>query len=1241
MALDPTAKGARKAVRIGKYEVVSHIATGGMGAVYKARDTENDRDVALKVLMPEAAAKPAMVERFRREARSAAKLSHENIVTLYEFGETAGTYYLAMEFIEGIDLHEYVNRKGPLPPAEALAIVQQACRALDHAHQRAIVHRDIKPSNFLIVTKPGKPLVKLTDMGLARETAKEEFRVTRAGTTVGTLDFISPEQARDSGTADIRSDLYSLGGTWYFLLAGQAPFPKGGLGERLLKIMSEEPPDVRTFSPRVSAGTAAVIHRLLAKDPDDRYQTPCELLADLLRLERGEAPLATKVIPLDEVPPAAAPRKKGDLPAPHRPKRPSSTTVAARTDAEAPPAKGKRARKSKRKASRRGWWYALAAAASLLLLAGIVLALALRSHWHPKSEDAPVADASSPPAVAPTPQPAGTEGADPGRQDPEASRQRERPEGRAPVAEVPGSPPPAEKVQWRHLYKPDKQIQPAQLRKEVEAPWANTAPAAGDPVVLAVGRGAAYSSLAAACAAAPPGRPCVLEIHDNGPFFEVSAAVADRPLTIRAARGFRPLLVWDVTRTLDERRRPGRADDAQPLVFLDVRGGSLTLENVDLALAWPETAPAGTVMLFRVQDGDLTAAGCTFSVAGGPPGGITLARFTSARPEPARCRFTRCFVRGASLSILDLDAPGAEVLFDGCLVVGGEPPLLQVRATNDRPPTLRVVRSTLSTGRTFLRVQPARPTDRNPALSWFGWDALVCRFGVQPGGDLVSLPAEFGPDKMTWRAVNCLYAGWQNLLTGSTPLPATAIAPWRRQWDRIEGDDAVPGPWPAAALLAGTLAELPAATFRTAPDLPVGAAATAAPDQPLGCALEELPRGRDNWLSLACDPFVPTVATQPEDPGEAEVPALQDGRYHGGPVDLGRTDLGAFLKRMERQFGLGPRVVLHLSGTEERTTTPVRLSGHSLVLYFTPPAKEAKPLVLTPAEGTRAEALIEVENGNLELIGGTLRLPDDRGPGWLLAIRGGELRLSGSRLEGPERNPGQAFNGLIRFRGSGAAAPDRLRSCLIQKSVLVSGKDGIILEGLGAGLRLHQSLLVAGGYGVRVAPGAAFKGRANVQCVLDHVTIAARDAVLRLGDCPTAGPPAEPVVVQTRNCAFLSPFPARTAKTGLLLYEGDALGHGLLVWQGEQDFFDRRLHFAAAVAGRPLPSKPPVLTAWRHLWGTPNVRQPGPEGNFSHTLDAFPWALERLALPPSLASYGADLDALGIRKKLAEPAPGR
>ena len=311
MSTDPTTNGNRRALRIGKYEVVAHIATGGMGAVYRARDVEQDRDVALKVLTPDMAARPAMLERFRREARNAAQLRHENIVRIFECGESNGTHFLVLEFVDGIDLHELINRKGKLPPEECRQIMIQAARALDHVHQRGIVHRDIKPSNFLVTMKDGRSLVKMTDLGLARQARDEEFRVTRDGTTVGTIDYMSPEQAKDSGKADIRSDIYSLGCTFYHMLTGQAPFPEGSLTERMYKHIEAEPEDVRTFSEKVPAGLVAILHRMMRKKPAQRYQTPKELLDDLENPDQAADPSSTETttvkssVPTEEARPAA------------------------------------------------------------------------------------------------------------------------------------------------------------------------------------------------------------------------------------------------------------------------------------------------------------------------------------------------------------------------------------------------------------------------------------------------------------------------------------------------------------------------------------------------------------------------------------------------------------------------------------------------------------------------------------------------------------------------------------------------------------------------------------------------------------------------------------------------------------------------------------------------------------------------------------------------------------------------
>ena len=252
-----------------------------MGHVYRARDEQLGRIVALKILSPELSRNPILVERFRREARHAACLTHKNIVALFEADEADGYHYLAMEFVEGVDLAEYIRRKGKLHPEESRRILIQACKALEHAFSVGITHRDIKPSNFLLANDEGRCRVKLTDLGLSRMQSDEEFRVTTAGCTVGTVDYMAPEQARDSALADVRSDIYSLGCTLYHMVAGAPPFAEGGIGERVYKHMSVDPVDVRTHNPAVPAGLWTVLRRMMAKHPDDRFQTPGDLIEAL------------------------------------------------------------------------------------------------------------------------------------------------------------------------------------------------------------------------------------------------------------------------------------------------------------------------------------------------------------------------------------------------------------------------------------------------------------------------------------------------------------------------------------------------------------------------------------------------------------------------------------------------------------------------------------------------------------------------------------------------------------------------------------------------------------------------------------------------------------------------------------------------------------------------------------------------------------------------------------------------
>ena len=264
---------------LGKYQIERKIGAGGMGAVFLARDIELKRTVALKVLPKDKAQNPTLVRRFRAEAQAAAQLRHPNIVAVYDSGEADGHLYIAMEYVEGRDLFDLVARRGAVSVGRSIDIIKQVAAALQHAFEQNIVHRDIKPSNLLI-RRDG--VVKVTDLGLARSIDDTlETNITRAGTTVGTVDYMSPEQARNSKFADIRSDLYSLGCTWYQMLTGVAPYPDGSVTNKLQAHAIKPIPDPRDKNPEIPEGLTAVIRRMMAKKSEDRYQTPAELIEEL------------------------------------------------------------------------------------------------------------------------------------------------------------------------------------------------------------------------------------------------------------------------------------------------------------------------------------------------------------------------------------------------------------------------------------------------------------------------------------------------------------------------------------------------------------------------------------------------------------------------------------------------------------------------------------------------------------------------------------------------------------------------------------------------------------------------------------------------------------------------------------------------------------------------------------------------------------------------------------------------
>jgi serine/threonine-protein kinase len=288
-------KGKGEELLLGSYVLLKRLGEGGMGEVYKARNWKLGKTVALKLIRKQRITDSDMLRRFQREVRATAQLNHPNVVHAYDCDEAGGKHFLVMEFVDGVDLSYYVKKHGPLTVAQACDCIRQAALGLQHAFECGLVHRDIKPHNLLVTRTSGDgtsqgAMVKILDMGLARSSqpAGEEdttTSMTKEGAVMGTLDYIAPEQAMDAHSADTRADLYSLGCTFYYLLTGKLPFPGGSAMEKLLRHQNKQPTPVEELRPKLPPAVVSIVNKLMAKRPEDRYQTPAELVATLSHLD--------------------------------------------------------------------------------------------------------------------------------------------------------------------------------------------------------------------------------------------------------------------------------------------------------------------------------------------------------------------------------------------------------------------------------------------------------------------------------------------------------------------------------------------------------------------------------------------------------------------------------------------------------------------------------------------------------------------------------------------------------------------------------------------------------------------------------------------------------------------------------------------------------------------------------------------------------------------------------------------
>jgi len=633
---------------LGHFHLEEFVGGGGMGAVFRATDTQLGRTVAVKVLSRDQGDDDETVRRFKNEAQSAARLDHENIARVYYVGADGGWNFIVFEFIDGVNIRDLVTQKGPLSLESAISYTLQVAEALAHASHRDVVHRDIKPSNVLI-TSHGR--AKLVDMGLARlhHVESSEADLTASGVTLGTFDYISPEQARDPRVADVRSDLYSLGCTLYYMVTGRPPFPEGTVLQKLLSHSSDPPPDPRQFRPDLPDEIAAVLNRLLAKHPEDRYQEPNELVGELL--------LAAEQLGL---------------------------SVADR---------GASVWITRDGAKISAWERHLPWVVPVVVLIAIVLGLELfwsRTSW--EVDRPPRFDRSAETEQARVEQPTPGNGADarsdrpskPSTDDaaidgaPGKSPADEKTDGKSPATDAArdgdgkGDPTDAANTlaQWFARFDPRSVLAPGQgdggagisatpdvfggiwaigpddhqgamiaavADPAVKKPADNGTPTgvAEDTKVLIVGEGG-EASLAAACKKIRDLPELeTIELRFNGRRVEPPIALSNRKVTIRGGMGFSPILVFRLKAGEPAKDRHG---------MISVFGGELILEDVSLEMDIPKIAadpwsdPIERWALFELQSVDMVKmVNCTMTIrnaAGGRSAYHQRVAFFDVKPDP-------------------------------------------------------------------------------------------------------------------------------------------------------------------------------------------------------------------------------------------------------------------------------------------------------------------------------------------------------------------------------------------------------------------------------------------------------------------------------------------------------------------------------------------------------------------------------------------------------------------------------
>jgi serine/threonine-protein kinase len=1050
--------------RIGKYELQKKIGAGGMGAVFLAVDPALKRQCALKVLPPDKAKNPTLVKRFKAEAQSAAKLKHENIVTVYEAGEADGYSYIALEYVEGTDVARLVEQRGPIPLKRSIEIVRQIARALEHAALQGIVHRDIKPGN-LLVRRDG--VVKLADLGLARILDENtDTSITRAGTTVGTVDFMAPEQARDSKAADVRSDIYSLGCTWYFMLTGHPPFPEGSLTNKLRAHAETPVPDPRDENPAISEAAFGVIRRMTEKKPSRRYQTPGDLIEDLNATSLTSDIVSQTILsdlpseleePVGKARRGAKSKEGGSSydEGPALPPARKSRPAVAESDAPAfkPPPR-KSLSDVEDEAPRRNAAAVFYAVGGVVLIAVAGTIISLAKNYGTALDTT----GQSPPGAFSKRQAAINEGAGAsaggkvaggntagtkpgdnqrtgdnqkpkGTNDPSASGDSGGPVGTAQSSGVlPG--PPRQRIGGDEDSQSQTGSTAGTARSRQEGAflpeWAGEPRPTDELPKFIVRQGASeegqLASLNAALDQVPPGG-AVIQLAGNGPF----------PLT--------PVKVADKTRVVIEPLEPAGRSTLPLIVLVPPEQGSaanlfeftnttIDFRRIHIALDASGLSTDPDDALLAAIAGDVYLVNCSLSVKGtrNPP--MTALKVSgktnrdgSTSPQ-TRVLIENTSLRGNSLTGLLVNCEHLDLALENSLVWSGAAASLRfaplARSDAEAGRSLRIASTTLCsqncavqmggdashpvhTGIAFLNSLVAAPAGGNspPLFELIGWN---------PSQQQAAL-GKF----ITWKSTDTLYTGWTTLvqLNPGAVHAAKTASDWQSVWKDKEAPDRnqfQPDHWPT----------------QPAPDVAALALDALAPQTAGKQHVKTADGGWPGCQTAALAGVNLDLATAAISASHPDIPRGMFGSPVRGPtirVDVMKEDLGKYLERQKLQNG----TEIIVSGAGNRVSSPIVIEDAWVRMTFA--QADGPPLVLSPRPAeSRSDGFISVVNGGIELAGCAFSIPASEKqalPKWFIHVVDGDLAMQRCRVQGPlvgtTRN-----KGLIQWKRESGRPPPRM-----------------------------------------------------------------------------------------------------------------------------------------------------------------------------------------------------------------------